>query len=160
MPELPEIETIRRSLAPLATGRRISRVQVRCARLRRPLASDFGSRLKGRRIERIGRRAKYLVFDLDDGLSWIVHLGMSGRLVYQQPSDPAARERHDHVVVYLGRHGRLVHVQAGAGIVADSVPETEYLETLNKARGLLAAINLAETQLGGMTNPNGDVAAN
>jgi hypothetical protein len=40
------------------------------------------------------------------------------------------------------------------------VPETEYLETLNKARGLLAAINLAETQLGGMTNPNGDVAAN
>ena len=54
----------------------------------------------------------------------------------------------------------VVHVQAGAGIVADSVPETEYLETLNKARGLLAAISLAETQLGGMANLNGDVAAN
>ncbi|MFP6625626.1 MAG: DNA-formamidopyrimidine glycosylase family protein, partial [Deltaproteobacteria bacterium] len=69
MPELPEIETIRRSLAPLVTGRRVSRVDVACASLRRPLDPDFGRRLKGRRIERIGRRAKYLVFDLDDGLS-------------------------------------------------------------------------------------------
>ncbi|MFP6626736.1 MAG: bifunctional DNA-formamidopyrimidine glycosylase/DNA-(apurinic or apyrimidinic site) lyase, partial [Deltaproteobacteria bacterium] len=86
----------------------VSRVDVACASLRRPLDPDFGRRLKGRRIERIGRRAKYLVFDLDDGLSWIVHLGMSGRLVYRQPSDPAARDRHDHVVVHLGRHGRLV----------------------------------------------------
>jgi len=99
MPELPEVETIRRSLAPLLQGRRVERVDVRCGRLRRPLPADFATRLEGRRLLRTWRRAKYLIVDLDDGRSWILHFGMSGRLIHHDAAQ--ADGRHDHVRVRL-----------------------------------------------------------
>jgi formamidopyrimidine-DNA glycosylase len=98
MPELPEVETVRRSLERLVTGQSIVAVQVREARLRRPLANDFAATLTGRVIRQISRRGKYLHFSLDDGHVWLVHLGMTGRLV---AGAPAALLPHDHVLIAL-----------------------------------------------------------
>ena len=95
MPELPEVETIRRGLEPLLEGRRIARVRVRRRDLRRPLAADFERRVTGRRVAAVARRAKYLLFHLDDGQAVIGHLGMSGRIAAARAADPP--KRHDHV---------------------------------------------------------------
>jgi formamidopyrimidine-DNA glycosylase len=99
VPELPEVETVVRCLAPELRGRRVRRVDVHETRLRGGLAPDFAARLRGRRIGDIGRRGKYLLAHLDDGRVWLVHLGMTGRLVLSTVPVPAAR--HDHVVVHL-----------------------------------------------------------
>jgi formamidopyrimidine-DNA glycosylase len=101
MPELPEVETIRRTIGPLIVGRRIESVEVRCTRLRRPLTAGFAASLAGRTIRAARRRAKYLVFDLDAPSSWIVHLGMSGRLVCQARLEAYVPQAHDHVIVGL-----------------------------------------------------------
>ncbi len=79
MPELPEVETVRRGLAPVLTGRRIARAETRRADLRFPFPENFAARLTGRRIESLERRAKYLVARLDNWTLWITHLGMTGR---------------------------------------------------------------------------------
>ncbi len=81
MPELPEVETVRRGLALVWEGRRFASVVCRRPDLRRPFPPGFARGLTGRRIERVGRRAKYLVVELDDGLVLLAHLGMSGRMV-------------------------------------------------------------------------------
>jgi formamidopyrimidine-DNA glycosylase len=98
MPELPEVETTSRGIAPYVTGQRISRVVVRERRLRRPIARGFAAALTGQRIHSVGRRGKYLLLACDAG-TLIVHLGMSGtlRLV------PAATrpQKHDHVDLQL-----------------------------------------------------------
>ena len=99
MPELPEVETTRRSLLPHVSGARIAAVTVRERRLRRPIADDFASRLRGRRIDTVDRRGKYLLIALDDGRDLIVHLGMSGSLCLA-PADTAPAP-HDHVVIGL-----------------------------------------------------------
>src|SRR5580765_8836837 len=99
MPELPEVETVRRGLDETVVGRRILHVDVRERRLRRPLARDFAASLTGRRIEQVRRRAKYLLLDLDDGASWLVHLGMTGTLVVLPADEP--RRVHTHVVAVL-----------------------------------------------------------
>lgn len=99
MPELPEVETIRRSLLPSVVGRTIERVDVRERRLRRPIAPDFEQRLAGRSIGDIARRGKYLLFALDAEEWLVVHLGMSGSLEMKRtPSDAAP---HDHVWLHL-----------------------------------------------------------
>ena len=97
MPELPEVETVRRGLEPVLAGRRIARVTARRRDLRRPLPDDFERRLAGRRVIAIGRRAKYLLFMLDDGQAWIAHLGMSGRLAAAGAG--RAPRPHDHVTI-------------------------------------------------------------
>lgn len=99
MPELPEVETVRRGLAESVTGRRITAVTVHERRLRKPLAADFVRRLSGRRIEQVRRRAKYLLLDLDDGAVWLVHLGMTGTMVVLPEDEP--RRTHTHVVATL-----------------------------------------------------------
>jgi formamidopyrimidine-DNA glycosylase len=97
MPELPEVETVRRGLEPVLTGRRLEAVVVHNRRLRRPIPDDFEARLAGRRIDGIGRRAKYLLIDMEGGDCLIAHLGMSGRfLIY--PGGVPELTRHDHVV--------------------------------------------------------------
>jgi formamidopyrimidine-DNA glycosylase len=97
MPELPEVETVVRGLRPVLEGRRLAKVEQHCAALRFPLPKDFAARLAGRRVERVGRRAKYILVHLDDGEVLLCHLGMSGRMLVER--DPArARERHDHIV--------------------------------------------------------------
>jgi formamidopyrimidine-DNA glycosylase len=80
MPELPEVETIVRGLRPHLEGRRLVRVDQRRAGLRFPFPENFARRLEGRRVTRIGRRAKYILIYLDDGQVLLCHLGMSGRL--------------------------------------------------------------------------------
>ena len=110
MPELPEVETILRSLAPLLTGRQVRSVDVRCGALRRPIGRAFAASLTGRTVVGGRRRAKYLLFDLDDGLSWILHLGMSGRFLHAPKLSEHARVLHDHVFVELDDGIPLVHL--------------------------------------------------
>ena len=118
MPELPEVETVRRGLEPVLTGQRLARVDQRRANLRFPFPERFVARLQGRSIERLDRRAKYLVAHLDSGEALIMHLGMTGRFTIeaggpaQQPGafkhsagkhsagEHAAGDhaKHDHVV--------------------------------------------------------------
>jgi formamidopyrimidine-DNA glycosylase len=116
MPELPEVETVRRGLEPHWTGARITSVEVRQPRLRFPLPERFAERLAGRRVSRMERRAKYLIAHLDgdggDDLVLAMHLGMSGsfRLELdggktQSPGEflypRGAPGKHDHVVFRL-----------------------------------------------------------
>ncbi len=96
MPELPEVETVRRGLAARIEGRLLTRVWRRRVDLRLPFPPRFDTRLEGRRVTRIGRRGKYLLIHLDDGEVLIVHLGMSGRLVIHEKPAPQPG-RHDHV---------------------------------------------------------------
>jgi len=110
MPELPEVETIRRSLHPLVVGRRVAAVEVRRGDLRRPLDEGFPRQLVGRLVLSTARRAKYLLFELENGRSWIVHFGMSGRLLHRRANTRVgeAAGKHDHVVVGLDDNTELV----------------------------------------------------
>ena len=94
MPELPEVETTRRGLAPLLRRQKITAVRIRQPRLRWPIPLDLTERLRDQTIHDVARRGKYLVLDLDRG-ALIVHLGMSGSLRVESPSAPA--KPHDHV---------------------------------------------------------------
>ncbi|MBV9218646.1 MAG: DNA-formamidopyrimidine glycosylase, partial [Methylobacteriaceae bacterium] len=78
MPELPEVEIVRRGLEAAMAGARIRKVEQRRPDLRFPLPERFATRLEGRRIDSIGRRAKYLLGNLDDGMVLVMHLGMTG----------------------------------------------------------------------------------
>ncbi len=78
MPELPEVETVRRGLAPAMEGARFRKVEARRKDLRWPLPKDFVARLEGQKVEGLGRRAKYLLADLSSGDVLMMHLGMSG----------------------------------------------------------------------------------
>ncbi len=98
MPELPEVETVCRGLARVMEGRRLVRVEARRPDLRFPLPEDFAARVQGRRVERIRRRAKYMLLHLDDGQVLIGHLGMSGRMrVLDAAGAAAPLETHDHL---------------------------------------------------------------
>ena len=101
MPELPEVETVRRGLAPKLVGRRIVRLIQRRRDLRVPLPKKFAERVEGRRVLGIDRRAKYLLLRLDDGHTLITHLGMSGRMTLHDAASAAEHpfQRHDHVVI-------------------------------------------------------------
>lgn len=99
MPELPEVETVCRGLRAKLTGQRIGRVEVRRRDLRIPFPKDFVSRLTGRRIDSIDRRAKYILARLDDGTVLICHLGMSGRLLISESS--VTPGPHDHVLISM-----------------------------------------------------------
>jgi formamidopyrimidine-DNA glycosylase len=98
MPELPEVETIRRGLAARLEGRRLRRVEQRRPDLRQAMPARLRQRLEGRRVERLDRRAKYLLMRLDDGAVLILHLGMSGRLLIGgKTAEPP--DRHDHLIL-------------------------------------------------------------
>ena len=111
MPELPEVETVRRGLAPVLEGARIVKVETRRPDLRFPLPERFCERLAGRTVAALGRRAKYLIFDVEGGPALICHLGMSGSFrieAGERDETPGAfyHERsknsaHDHVVFHV-----------------------------------------------------------
>jgi len=90
MPELPEVETVRRGLEPVLTGARLMRVTARRPDLRFPLPQGFGQRLTGARIDALSRRGKYILATLDRGETLIIHLGMTGRF---EILDPRAAKR-------------------------------------------------------------------
>jgi len=99
MPELPEVETVCRGLAPFLEGHRFVRVEQRRKNLRFPFPKGFVKRLQGRQVERIHRRAKYILTYLDDSTVLIIHLGMSGRMTITAPGNTAPEPgKHDHVV--------------------------------------------------------------
>ena len=101
MPELPEVETIRRGLAPHVEGRRLEAVEIRDPRWCRPLApAEVEVALQGRRVERLSRRGKYLVWGLEDDLYLMMHLRMTGTLLL----DPPAPTAHARVRFALGDH--------------------------------------------------------
>jgi formamidopyrimidine-DNA glycosylase len=99
MPELPEVETIRRGLALKMTGRRIVRAELRRPDLRRPFPPLLDRRLTGARVGNLGRRGKYLLIELDEDGTLLLHLGMSGRIVASGNNVEDAK--HDHVVLAL-----------------------------------------------------------
>jgi formamidopyrimidine-DNA glycosylase len=99
MPELPEVETTRRGIAPWVERRRIVAVYVYDHRLRWPVPAGIGQRLAGRTVDHVERRGKYLLFRLD-GETLLVHLGMTGTLRVH-PGTPPARRPHDHVDLRL-----------------------------------------------------------
>lgn len=112
MPELPEVETVRRGLQPAMEGARILRVEQRRPDLRFAFPADFTTRLEKRTIVSIGRRAKYLVIELDDGMTLTCHLGMSGSFRIESDGVPSPgpgdhyhkrskQDRHDHVVFHV-----------------------------------------------------------
>lgn len=97
MPEMPEVETIARRLREVVLGKRIEAVTLSGFPLRRPIASDFAAALRGRTVRQIHRRGKYLIAELDPHAFWVIHLGMSGRLVFAQV--PVECPRHTHAVI-------------------------------------------------------------
>jgi len=98
MPELPEVETSRRGIAPWIEGQRVDDVIIRDARLRWPVRADVRRGLKGNIVRSVRRRAKYLLFDTDNGAA-MLHLGMSGSVRIVAADEPAMR--HDHVDIRL-----------------------------------------------------------
>ncbi|MCM2291592.1 bifunctional DNA-formamidopyrimidine glycosylase/DNA-(apurinic or apyrimidinic site) lyase [Allorhizobium sp. BGMRC 0089] len=121
MPELPEVETVRRGLAPVMEAGLIERLELRRADLRFPLPEGLAGRVAGRRIVALSRRAKYLLIDLDDGFSILSHLGMSGSYRVEAGGDArqpgqfhmarSRDEKHDHVIFHLvAANGRPVRV--------------------------------------------------
>ena len=115
MPELPEVETVRRGLAPALEGARLVHVEVRRPDLRWPFPRDMAERLTGATIRALGRRSKYLLLQLDTGETLIVHLGMSGRMVVDEAAGAAIQPgtfhreagwlpQHDHVVLHTATH--------------------------------------------------------
>jgi len=111
VPELPEIETIRRGLGPLLVGRRVLGVEVRERRLREPVSPRSLARLRGATVTGIRRRSKYLLLDTDNGLTLLVHLGMTGQLWVADRGRP--RRPHEHVVISLddGRQLRYADIR-------------------------------------------------
>ena len=97
MPELPEVETVRRGLVPVLEGRVLAKVEQRRPDLRWPIPRDFVKRLSGRRVERLERRAKYLLWHMNDGTVMMLHLGMSGRIQISE-TRPDTLDKHDHLV--------------------------------------------------------------
>ena len=99
MPELPEVETVRRALDEALRGHKIANVDVRAKGLRKPFPKDLRARLTGRKILHCTRRAKYALLELDNNDVLVIHLGMSGRVMLHERTIAYKPERHDHLVM-------------------------------------------------------------
>jgi formamidopyrimidine-DNA glycosylase len=122
MPELPEVETVRLGLEPVLEGHTILRALTRRGDLRIPFPLRFAERLTGRKVERLVRRAKYIIAELDSGESLVIHLGMSGRIsvyadgkqkrlgdyIYNPAPPDAGKGKHDHVVIETDAPAKIV----------------------------------------------------
>lgn len=108
MPELPEVETVKRGLEPLLKGRRIADVTLRRKNLRTAFPDSFANALTGAKIKGFRRRAKYILADLDNGMVWMTHLGMSGSFRTYPKTAVFSPETHDHVILTLDNGLRVV----------------------------------------------------
>ncbi len=111
MPELPEVETVRRGLEPVLSGARLTRVRQNRPDLRFPFPERFVERLEGATVQRIDRRAKYLLMPLSTGETWVSHLGMTGRFTLD--GDPLGEFEQAAPVVGKHEHVSLIAVMAG-----------------------------------------------
>jgi len=109
MPELPEVETVMRGLQPHLEGRRITKAQLNRKDLRVPFPRGFAKKLEGVEVERLQRRAKYMLWYLSTGDAVIVHLGMSGKFTIYQKAETFEPAKHDHVVITTDKGTRLVY---------------------------------------------------
>lgn len=135
MPELPEVETVCRGLAPVLEGRVLQTVTARRPDLRFPLPPDFAERLQGRRVEKIRRRAKFILMEMAGGPVAILHLGMSGRMRFVAPSEELTPGRHDHLIFGTDHGYRVVFNDArrfgiAAYAEAERLEEHEFLADL------------------------------
>src|SRR6202161_4718660 len=133
MPELPEVETVRRGLQPVMEGSKIVKAETRRKNLRFPFQKDFVARLEGQTVTGLGRRAKYLMADLASGDVLLMHLGMSGsfRVIEDEGQTtpgkfhhPRAADRaHDHVVF---------HMSSGAAVVFNDPRRFGYMKVIGR----------------------------
>lgn len=118
MPELPEVETVRKGLEPHMAGFIITQADIRRPDLRWPFPENMSERLTGKRVERLRRRSKYILCDLDSEETLLIHLGMSGRMTISAPEGAKdmvgdfhhlhpALEKHDHVVLDMENGARI-----------------------------------------------------
>jgi formamidopyrimidine-DNA glycosylase len=145
VPELPEVETVRRGLAPALEGATIARAQVNRPDLRWPFPDRMAERLTGARVLRLRRRSKYILADLDTGETLIVHLGMSGRMIVSAGAARVAPgafhhahpapEKHDHVVLDTQAGARITFNDARRFGAMDLAPTATV-----EAHKLLAAL--------------------
>ena len=148
MPELPEVETVRRGLLPVMEGWCIAHAQTRRADLRWPFPPRMAQRLTGQRVERLRRRSKYLMADLSSGETLLLHLGMSGRILVSGAEPAAARaapgafalthlapEKHDHMVIDMENGARVTFNDARRFGIIDLV-DTEAAQAHRLLAGL------------------------
>lgn len=118
MPELPEVETVRRGLEPVMSGIQIARAEQRRPDLRWPFPNDMEARLTGAKITQLRRRSKYILADLDTGETLLIHLGMSGRMLISAPEgtqNKLGQFHHDHPPI--GKHDHVIlEMETGARI--------------------------------------------
>ena len=113
MPELPEVETVRRGLSPAMEGAVIERADVNRPDLRWPFPARMAERLTGQRVDRLRRRSKYILADLSSGETLLIHLGMSGRMTVsgdplgQYAHEHPMAQKHDHVVFHMANGARI-----------------------------------------------------
>jgi len=122
MPELPEVETVRRGLQPVMEGARFAKVEARRGDLRWPLPKDFVARLEGKTVEGLGRRAKYLLADLSSGDVLLMHLGMSGSFRVLRGGDEKQPGKYHHERSKLAAHDHVVFHMANGAIVTFNDP--------------------------------------
>jgi formamidopyrimidine-DNA glycosylase len=131
MPELPEVETVRRGLLPVLEGQRIARAEVNRPDLRWPLPDRMADRLTGRQVTALRRRSKYILADLDSGETLLVHLGMSGRMLVSGARigdfyhDHPAPQKHDHVVLTMAGGARITFNDARRFGAMDLMPTAQ-----------------------------------
>ena len=169
MPELPEVETVARSLAPLLTGRRILSAEFMCLRVLRGDPDTAARNISGRRVTGIRRRGKHILIDLDRGMCFAVHLGMTGKLLMN-----GAPGKHTHAILTLDRgvlvyedsrqFGRLEVCQGmpdrlqRLGPEPLEVPADEFTAALRKRKTRLKALLLDQRFLRGVGNIYADEA--
>ncbi|MDG2340875.1 MAG: bifunctional DNA-formamidopyrimidine glycosylase/DNA-(apurinic or apyrimidinic site) lyase [Paracoccaceae bacterium] len=130
MPELPEVETVRRGIAPVMEGELIANVQVNRPDLRWPFPDRMAERLKGRHVTQVRRRSKYILVDVDSGETLLIHLGMSGRILIS--GDPQGRFVHDHPAVQ--KHDHVVfEMRSGARITYNDPRRFGAMDLLDRA---------------------------
>jgi formamidopyrimidine-DNA glycosylase len=134
MPELPEVETVRRGLQPVMEGFRIVKMEVRRKDLRFPFQRDFVARLTGRTVTGLGRRAKYLTADLDSGDLLVMHLGMSGSFRVVKDDEPQTPGKFHHVRAEDRAHDHVVfQMSSGVAVVFNDPRRFGYMKIIARA---------------------------
>jgi formamidopyrimidine-DNA glycosylase len=131
MPELPEVETVRRGLQPVMEGSKILSAEARRKDLRFPFQKDFVARLKGQTVTGLGRRAKYLMADLGSGDVLLMHLGMSGSFRIQKDADAKTPGEFHHPRGKNGAHDHVAfHMSSGATVIFNDPRRFGYMKVI------------------------------
>ncbi|HEY7458451.1 MAG TPA: bifunctional DNA-formamidopyrimidine glycosylase/DNA-(apurinic or apyrimidinic site) lyase [Xanthobacteraceae bacterium] len=134
MPELPEVETVRRGLAPVMEGARFQKVDARRPDLRWPLPKDFVKRVSGRTVEGLGRRAKYLLADLSSGEVLLMHLGMSGSFRVYSNGPEHTPGRFHHLRSNMLAHDHVIfHMSSGATVIFNDPRRFGFMKLVPRA---------------------------